>query len=252
MKNVRIDEKIKEKYFYYGILNKSNLEEGLIFYIASEMHKNGKKYTVVDENTHKKQYNEMNEEERNLFLEENRQNEKFENQILENLYIRDFLKCALPVFKQYYRFIILPDDKRSYTLDISNEKENFIKDNIKMKIEDMQRQKKLKAYPVGIFFTRDQEDIYMEKEWLKDLNTLDIGHYKHWTKEVYEVLIELIKLEESNAPEYYNQWIDVRLKRAKNRENQRDEVEIANIEKLREIYERKKRQYERLKADEER
>jgi len=241
MEKVYINQKTVQKYFYYGIIDKLALEEGLIFYSTSRVHI---KTCVEDKSMliNLIDVKDMNEEERRKYYREYNEKVEKRDRKLKERNLQELIKQVSRIYKQYYRFIVLPDFKQNYTMEISEDQMLQIVEHIREKIMQLKQEGKLDIYPLGIFFTREQEDIYTEKSWVEDFKTFKMGYYKNWTQDVYEVLESLARLEEQNPQEYQERWINIRLTRAKNR-NIPDEIEINNIQKLKEIFEKKKEEY---------
>lgn len=244
MKEINIDKDLLKQYFYYGIVNKQELEEGLLFYILSKIHKEpstiSEKNYVSYENTSKEN---MTKEEEQQYYEKCRQEEKNAQEEMKIEHMKILVKKAKSLYEQYYKFIVLPDSKENYNMEITEEMSNEVKEKIKQNITRLEQNGKILIFPSGIFFNREQEEFYNEKWTLEDIKTYKMKHYKNWTQYVYEILVELEKLESKDMKKYQETWIDVRLKRAENR-IPKDDIEISNIQTLKTIFEKKKEEHD--------
>lgn len=231
-----INKELLQKYFYYGIEGKQELESGILYYVTSKIHRE------VDIYSMQKAVNDVENKDRLEYHRNVREEQQEQDEKMKLLHMERLIEEASKIYKQYYRFIVLPDKKENYNMDITSEEMQQISSSIQNKINILQQEGKLNIYPVGIYFTQSQEEIYTEKTILEDITTYRTRHYKNWTQDVYEILVELEKLEKGNAKKYQEEWINVRLARANNR-NPKDEIEVSNIKKLKEIFEKKKEEY---------
>ena len=85
-------------------------------------------------------------------------------------------------------------------------------------------------YPLGMYFNREVEGIMDKNEW---------------TQQISEILQYYSKLEKECPVSYNIEWIRVRVERAENRKD-RDEQEIKNMRQLKEIFEKKRKEYMEL------
>lgn len=243
MKNIKINKDLLQQYFYYGIVNKEELEEGLLFYILSKINK---ERATIEETKYKEEDNisvkNMSDDEKKEYYRKCREEENKKDEEMKLMHVQKMVQEAIKIYKQYYRFIVFPDNRENYNIDIKKENEEQIEEKIRAKIYEHKQQGKLEIYPTGIYYNRKQEEIYIEKWILIDIKTYKMEHYKNWTQDVYEILLELGKLEKENIQSYQEIWIDVRLRRAENR-NPKDEVEISNIQTVKKIFDDKKQRY---------
>lgn len=240
---MNIDKNLLKQYFYYGIINKQELEEGLLFYILSKIHKEPSTISEKDYINYKEIPTEnFTKEEKEQYYAKCRQAEQIAQEKMKTEHMKKLIQEATSLYKQYYRFIVFPDNKENYNMEITEEMLKQIKIKVEENIEKLRQNGKITVFPAGIYFNREQEEFYNEKWNLEDIKTYKMNHYKNWTQYIYEVLVELKKLESEDIKKYQETWIDVRLKRAENR-TPKDDIEVRNIQTLQTIFEKKKEAY---------
>lgn len=243
-----IDENQLQQFFYYGIENKVELEEGLLFYVTSKIHNETELYLkdefkFEDERLDVSIINNMSDEEKRDYYRQYREREKEQLEKMKLRHREKLVEEAIGIYEQYYKFIVLPDNKENYDINLSEDEIEKIRSKIVEKINNFEQEGILNVSPAGIYFSVEKENLYTER-WVKlDKNSQKMTHYKNWTKIIYEILTKLEELEKQDIKEYQEKWIQVRLERALNR-NPQDEVEVKNIETLKQIFNKKKEKYE--------
>ncbi len=233
-------EQYIEKYFAHGIENKPMLEYGLLFYVTRCIHREdssplvciGIRKTRKERDIFKQQerkFIDIPPEERDEYYSKRRKEEDRLNDEARKWNLLQLEDRCIEMQKKYQQFIVLPDDVHSYRLELSPEHEKIIEEHVKITLKKLIQEQKLYQYPLGMYFNRNEEAIFAQNEW---------------TQEVGEVLSYLIKLEKERPVEFQRKWIEIRLKRAENREP-RINQEIENVKKIKEIFERKEREYKK-------
>ena len=121
-------------------------------------------------------------------------------------HLEEWIKESKKTYKQFYRFIVIPDNPENLTYKLDDENEEISK-AVNNKIQDFIAQDSVKEYKAGYFFTREKEGEY-------EYDNQQTG----WTQIIYEFLEELEKLENKNQDLYSLKWLKVRIIRAINRE----------------------------------
>lgn len=208
-----IDKKILEEYFYYGIDNIPELLEGIVFCSTRDMHN---MYPNLSE-----QYKTPND-----------------------IQLSQIKEIAYKYGIQYHRFIEL-NQIPSKLIDYKTENElEIVKKEINTTIENVIKNKKLKEYKVGYYFSAEEESKF---------SSIYQGNYqirKFWTTEIAEQLKQLSIQESQNPIEYYKTWIDVRLKTAESRK-QKSDSEIKLIQCVKRQLDERIKKYESSKKDNE-
>ena len=212
---VNINEKDFERFFFYGIENKKALDLSVIFFSIIEI------------------------------------NSKIEG--LQNLYdipnedlLNKIVILANNRYKQIERFINYNDQEYNLKYRVDSVKTEKI---IKRMIETLIQENLIMITKAGIYFNKYEicsqgysYDVYgdLRYDYAKGL----IGE-EAWTRKIYNILINLEKLEKENILEYYDRWLFTKLQRAKSRE---DKQEIEKMEKVYKIFqERKQKQLQKRK-----
>lgn len=185
----KIDNQKFKRFFFFGIENKQELKEGILYFSANKIYK---KYRF--ENWY------------------HIPNEQLEKEILQE---------AIPKYRQFYKFVILNDSSNNPITDVSIEEvEKELKDQMQL----LRLEKKVIDTKAGVFFVRQTEEFlkggqqYIYGEGL-------IGE-EGWTKQIYDILEKLEVMEKENQEEYDIYLYLVKLARAMGRE---DEVEAQRI-----------------------
>lgn len=188
-----------ERFFFYGIENKEEVKEGIIYFSTGKIYKDYSCSIL---------YNVPNEIiESQIILESSRK------------------------YKHFYRFVTLNDfHSDNYTMDVDID---TLKAELEAKMEQLKMQKKVNISKAGVFFTRERsqelegDERYVYGEGLKG--------EKGWTKQIYEILEKLEKLEMTDSNKYYEYWLLTKYTRAMNRQDEQEALKIKKIiESLRE------------------
>lgn len=195
-------DKYFKEFFYYGIEDKQKIFEYIIYRALQDSHK---KLGGL-----KELFSTPNEEHLRIFIETSRNK-----------------------YKQFHRFINLPDNAENFTYKTENENEE-ITEKVSNKVNDLIQKGNIIEYKAGYFFTREKEGEY-------EYDNQQTG----WTQIIYEFLEELEKLENKNQDLYSLKWLKVRIIRAINREPlnkeelknlieicQANEKEITNLKRI--------------------
>ncbi len=243
VENLSKDETFS-RFFFYGIENKEDVKEAIIYYSSQEVYKKHE-----NENWY-----ELS-------------NDKLMQEIIEK---------SVQRYKQFYRFVVMNDSfskKFEYDVNLEQIKQDIIqKVNtlLNTKIEEIHKDKdgnyfsimrdKIAITKAGIFFsTREVElkdfngNYYYEYEQSPNnegdgIKNYDSEYYtrKHpnglngevkWTRQIYDILVNLEKIESADVLKYYEIWIYTKLKRAILRDNPN---EMAYMEKSLEMFEERK------------
>ena len=168
-------KKYFKEYFHYGIENKEKVLEYIIYKALQKSHDNlgslGDLYKTPNEK-----------------------------------HLEEWIKESENAYKQFYRFIVLPDNPENLTYELDDKNEEISK-TVNNKIKDLIAQDNVKEYKAGYFFTREKEGEY-------EYDNQQTG----WTGIIYEFLEELQKLETKDKDLYGLKWLKVRIIRAINRE----------------------------------
>lgn len=229
----KVSDEIFDKYFYYGIDNKSELEDGLIYYANESLNlKNIYPNRINKDGENAKFFDDS--------LAFSRQEIEQHNEELKNQHINELADEAFNVFKQYYRFILLPEDKKIFNNDINENKETYIRQSIIEKIRSLEERNFLKVYPMGIFFGNDKRNIYKERDIIENNDEKSRIHYKNWTKDLYETFLYLSEIEHTEPIKYEELWINTKYHRALSRS---DETEMSTIGTIKRIFDERKKIY---------
>ena len=195
-------KKYFKEYFHHGIENKEKVLEYIIYRALKKSHDNLGSLIDLYEIPNEKQ-------------------------------LEEWIKKTKKTYKQFHRFIVIPDNPENLTYKLDDENEEISK-AVNNKIQDFIAQDSVKEYKAGYFFTREKEGEY-------EYDNQQTG----WTQIIYEFLEELEKLENKNQDLYSLKWLKVRIIRAINREPlnkeelknlieicQANEKEITNLKRI--------------------
>lgn len=195
-------KKYFKEYFHHGIENKEKVLEYIIYRALKKSHDNLGSLIDLYEIPNEKQ-------------------------------LEEWIKESKKTYKQFHRFIVIPDNPENLTYKLDDENEEISK-AVNNKIQDFIAQDSVKEYKAGYFFTREKEGEY-------EYDNQQTG----WTQIIYEFLEELEKLENKNQDLYSLKWLKVRIIRAINREPlnkeelkklieicQANEKEITNLKRI--------------------
>lgn len=233
-------EEYLKKYFFYGIENKAILEEGILFATTRFIHKEDKDTNCIGMRKTKerrdifykqaRKYEEIPEDEINEYYSKRRKIEDELDKEAKNINFEQLVERATNLWEQYYKFIVLPDNKECYKPDLEEKQKENIKIHVRNILNKLVEDDILGKYVMGMYFNREVEELMKQNEW---------------TQQISEILQYYSKLEKECPVSYNIEWIRVRVERAENRKD-RDEQEIKNIQKLKEIFERKRKEYMEL------
>ena len=213
--NVELSEQNFPRFFYYGIEDKEEVVRGILYF----------KFKQYFRQIH---------------------------QVDLKLQKESLIEKAKDTYKQFYRFVVLNDCSENYC-DGVYEKE--VEHMLAEELERMQTEKIGKAgenecpLPM-ILFTQD--GMYFNKKLVErfdDQLQVENGKYnimQNWTKEIYQELEKLERLEQTDPIAYYEKWIETKLHRAMNRQNIK-EVEAVNY--LLKEFKKRKKQLEEKKLN---
>ena len=174
-------DKYFKEFFYYGIEDKQKIFEYIIYRALQDSHK---KLGGL-----KELFSTPNEEHLRIFIETSRNK-----------------------YKQFHRFINLPDNAENFTYKTENENEE-ITEKVSNKVNDLIQKGNIIEYKAGYFFTREKEGEFINEENEYRYNNKHIG----WPCIIYKFLEELDQLENKNKELYDLKWLQVRIMRAINR-----------------------------------
>lgn len=233
-------EEYLKKYFFYGIENKQMLEQGILFAVARFIHEEDKNRDCIGlrktrerrDAFYKKErkHEKIPKEELQEYYSKRRKIEDELNKESKNLNFEQLIERATNLWEQYYKFIVLPDNKECYKPDLEEKQKKAIKSYVRNLLNKLIENGKLMKYPLGMYFNREVEGIMNKNEW---------------TQQISEILQYYSKLEKECPVSYNIEWIRVRVERAENRKD-RDEQEIKNMRQLKEIFEKKRKEYMEL------
>lgn len=191
------NDKLFEKYFFYGLENRDVLLEGIIFYTNHDLNV---KYLNIPSGG-----------------EQPSIKEKF-----KNLIEKTSRNC-----EQIYKFVDLVQEEGNYSSEIGEEEKTQIREQVFGKVKELDERGVFQKFKRGIFCTREFEHIYAYENYM----TREEPPHK-WTQEVYKTILQLNYLEENEPIEYYDKFLQAKLSRAKNKEGYSEE----ELEKLEEVY----------------
>lgn len=184
IKKIIVDKQF-ERFFFYGIDNKREVKE-MILYIASR--------EVYKKDSIRNWYEIPNEQ--------------IESQIIEQ---------AIEKYKHFYRFVELNDKSDNFDININIEE---LKKELEQEMELLKQENIVIDTKAGIFFTREREAELLDKKYYVPGEGAKVE--KHWTKEIYEILEKLDKIEKEDIDKYYKYWLVTKYARAMNRENKQE------------------------------
>ena len=202
-------KKYFKEYFHHGIENKEKVLEYIIYRALKKSHDNLGSLIDLYEIPNEKQ-------------------------------LEEWIKESKKTYKQFHRFIVIPDNPENLTYKLDDENEEISK-IVNNKIKDLIVQDNVKEYKVGYLFTREKEGEFINEEREYGFSNQQVG----WPCIIYEFLEELEQLENKNQDLYNLKWIKVRIIRAINREPlnkeelrdlleicQANEKEITNLKRI--------------------
>ena len=171
-----------KRFFYHGIENKEEMKEGILYFSSREIY-------VKHQNEH--WYKISNE-----------------------MIIKEIIDLATSRYRQFYRFSILNDEYNRCNFNVDY---NKINQELQEKVKELLESGKMINTKAGIFFIREES---------QRLNSMPYDVYgrgllgeQGWTKQIYNILINLEKLENENILEYYECWMNTKLQRVVGRAN---------------------------------
>lgn len=193
----KFNDKLFERYFFYGLENREVLLEGIIFYTNSDLN------TIYLNIPSGGEQPSLKEKFRNLVEKTSRN------------------------WEQIYKFADLVQEQGNYETEVNEEKRGQIRQQVFDKVKQLDERGVFQKFKRGIFCTREFESIYAYQ------NNITWEEPPHkWTKEVYETVLQLNYLEENEPIEYYDKFLQAKLSCAKNKEGNSEE----EVEKLEEVY----------------
>lgn len=195
-KKINIDSEKFKRFFFYGIENKKEVREGILYFSSKKVykkHSNQDWYSIP--------------------------NEQFESEIIQE---------AINRYRQFYRFVTLNDESNNFRFDVDTQK---VKEKLEEEMRLLKAEKKVIETKAGTFFIRERENLleggtyYVYGEGLKG----EVG----WTKQIYDILGQLEEIEKENRIEYQQYWLLTKLARAVNRFDREEALRAKNAyEKL--------------------
>lgn len=171
-----------KRFFYHGIENKEEMKEGILYFSSREIY-------------------------------EKHQNENW-YKISNEMIIKEIIDLATSRYRQFYRFSILNDEYNRCNFNVDY---NKINQELQEKVKELLESGKMINTKAGIFFIREES---------QRLNSMPYYVYgrgllgeQGWTKQIYNILINLEKLENENILEYYECWMNTKLQRVVGRAN---------------------------------
>jgi len=188
-----------QKFFFWGIDNKEEVLTQTIYFAYKEVYA---KYEL----------------DKYIFLLSEEQKQQVINQIIQTAKNR---------YIQFFRFVILNDQKGIYSYEQDN---NIAIKNIEEKIQQLINAGDLFVCKAGVYLSKNFTANI--KEYYVNFNkeTAKVEIYKNWVKPIYQITSQLEALENSNQLEYYEIWLKTKLERAKNRHEDFDANEIKDVE----------------------
>lgn len=249
--NKLLKNKTYERFFLHGIENKADVIEGIIYYSLEEVYENHK-----DENLYKYSNEKLMEELIEKSVQKYVQFYRFV--VMNDSFTEDFRN----------NYVDLEQMKR----DIVNAIQNLLNSKRSLYIEDgsgnysTMQIDRMVVTKAGIYFTRGEIDAialnqnfyfeFKKSDETKSNDCIQSYYYEYdettgkiknprglqgeiaWTKQIYSILGDLIKLEKLDNKKYYISWLYTKLERAKNKCNP-DKNCIYLIEKACEAFEEK-------------
>lgn len=203
-KGTAINKETFARFFFEGIENKEELEEGILYF---SLHNVYKKHS-----------------EENWFEIPNEQ------------IVEEMIEQAKGKYKQYYRFIKLNDKINSMDYDVNMEK---IVTEIKEKLQKFIEEGKVIWTKAGVLFVREEEQRLQGGTYF-DLKK-GIQGEEGWTKQMYRIFTQLEQLEKENIMKYYEYWLKTKMQRSIHRDIP-DDDERKMITKAFEVFEKRKQE----------
>lgn len=194
------DERFK-RFFFYGIDNKEEAKEGIIYFSSKE---------VYNRHEHDDWYQLPNE-----------------------MLIKEIIDESVLIYRQFYRFVTLNDEYKNFEFDVDI---RMLQQELGHKIKELLYNNKMIDTKAGVFITRE-EAIRLEGNRCYIYGEGFSGE-EGWTKQIYTILNDLKKMEQTDKVRYYECWIRTKLQRAISRA---DEEEISYVKKACQIFEERKK-----------
>ena len=218
----KFNEEAYKRYFFYGDSNPEGTLDGILFFVYE---------------------NEMYYKHKTMKKEE-----------LEETETEEFIKEAIEVYKQYYRFVELNnrpgiynfyrtekneeqqlktriknkidrlkkngDNGRYYSISHIREYLHYPEYSIKFKDERAGKYSKYTQYNGNEWWKDEEYSQYIDNEDIKGAARNNDDEYipnilRHWTEDIYDILKFLKQLEEKDHKSYIDLWLRTRLNRAK-------------------------------------
>lgn len=191
-----IDSERFKRFFFYGIDDKKELKEGILYFSSRKVYKkhSGENWYDIP-------------------------NEQLESEIIQE---------ATEKYKQFYRFVTLNDEGKDFSFDVDRQK---LEGELEEEMRSLKQEGVVMDTKAGIFFTREKENqleggtYYVYGEGLKGEDG--------WTKQMYGILEILEEIEKEDKVEYQEYWLLTKLARAVNRFDREEALKAKNAyEKL--------------------
>lgn len=191
IKKIIVDKQF-ERFFFYGIDNKREVKEMILYIASSEVYKkdSGRNWYEIP-------------------------NEQIESQIIEQ---------AIEKYKHFYRFVVLNDISDNFDININEEE---LKKELEKEMKLLKQENIVIDTKAGIFFTREREAELLDKRYYVPGEGVKVE--KNWTKEIYEILEKLDKIEKEDINKYYKYWLVTKYARANNRQNREEATRVRNM-----------------------
>lgn len=182
-------EKNFKEYFYYGIENKEEVFDYIMYRAFKEFHDSVGNVSGLYKLSHEEQMNQI-------------------------------LGIAKKYYKQFYRFVIANDDPTNKEYKTENEND-ILTEKARNKFQEGLQKHEIEEYNIGYFLNGDKERSLIEIEKESKCGNKSVG----WADIVYTFLKELAELEQRDIEKYKIEWFKVRMARAINRkEPNREEI----------------------------
>lgn len=203
--NIYFNDKKFDQYFFHGIDNRQDLLKGIMFYTNRDANKENVDLHV-----------------KGIFPTKEENLEKLRKKLQEK-------------FIHLYRFVYMLDrvDNR-FDYHLSHEEEKKINQMVDEVIQQQIDDDMLRFIKSGIFFYDrydEKREEKRKKEGKKGKGYINLQEHI-WTREVYEVIRDLERMEELDKYQYYKRWVQAKIARLKETKQYPEE----RIKKLEEIY----------------
>lgn len=195
-KKRKIDSEKFKRFFFYGIENRRELKEGILYFSSNKVYK---------AHSHQDWYAILNQQ--------------LESEIIQE---------ASKKYRQFYRFVTLNDESNNFRFDVDMQK---IKGELEEEMRLLKQEGKVIETKAGTFFIRERENLlkggpyYVYGEGLKGEAS--------WTRQIYDILGELEEIEKEDKIEYQEYWLLTKLARSINRFDKEEALKVKSAyEKL--------------------